>query len=67
MACQSTFSPWPPPIPEFHAFNWVKNLCPTFKYLERPALMESKSNKVFVNCFFKGDNGSSDIVTNLIF
>ena len=46
---QSTFSTWSPPIPKFNAFNGVKYLCHTFKYLEKPAIMESPSNKVFVN------------------
>ena len=46
MARQSTRSP---PIPIFNAFNRVKYLCHTLKYLERPAIMESPRNKVFVN------------------
>ena len=29
--------------------------------------MKSPSNKVFVNCFLKGDNGSGDILANLNF
>ena len=53
MACQSTFSAQSLPIPEFNYFKQVKYLCYTFEYLQRPAVMESASNKVFVNCFFK--------------
>ena len=41
------------PIPEFNHFNRVKYLWHTFEYLERPAIMESPSKKVFLNCFFK--------------
>ena len=46
---QSTFSTWSPPIPKFNAFSGVKYICHTFKYPKRPAIMESLSNKVFVN------------------
>ena len=46
---QSTFSNQSPPIPKFNTFNGIKYLCHAFKYLERPAIMESPSNKVFVN------------------
>ena len=67
LACQSTFSVRSPPIPKFNAFNGIKYLCHTFKYLKRPTIMESPRNKVFVNCFLRGDNGSSDILTSLIF
>ena len=47
--CQSTFSTRSPPFLKFNAFNGVKYLCHTFKYLERPAIMKSPSNKVFIN------------------
>ena len=46
---QNTFFTRSPPIPKFNALNGVKYLCNTFKYLERPAIMESPSNKVFIN------------------
>ena len=49
LVCQSTFSTRSPPIPKFNAFNGVKYLCHTFKYLEGPAIMEPAGNKVFVN------------------
>ena len=49
LACQSKFSTWSPPIPKFNVFNEVKYICHTLKYLERPALMESPGNEVFVN------------------
>ena len=49
LVCQSTFSTQSLPIPKFNAFNGVKYLCHTFKYLEKLAIMESRSNKVFVN------------------
>ena len=48
MPPQSTFTTWSPSMPEFSMFNGVKYLCHTFKYLEKPAMMESLSNKVFV-------------------
>ena len=51
MADQSTFSTWSPPAPEFYTFKGVKYLCHNFTFLERPAIMESPSNKMFVNCF----------------
>ena len=50
---QSTFPARSPPISQFNALSGVKYLCHTFKYLERPAILESPSNKVFVNCFLK--------------
>ena len=46
---RSTFSTRSPPIPKFNAFNGVTYFCHTFKYLERSAIMESPSKKVFVN------------------
>ena len=48
---QSTFSTRSPPVPKFNAFNEVKYLCHTYysEYLERPAIMKSPSNKVFVH------------------
>ena len=49
LARQSTFSAGSPSSPKFNACNGVTYLCHTFKYLERPALMESLSNNVFVN------------------
>ena len=49
LACQSKFFTRSPPIPKFNVFNEVKYLCHNFKYLERPAIMESPSNEVFVN------------------
>ena len=52
MARQSTFFHRSPPVPEFNAFNWVKLLCHTFRYLERPGIMDSSSNKLFVNYLF---------------
>ena len=48
MAPQSTFTTWSPSMPEFNMFNGVKYLCDTFKYLEKPVIIESPSNKVFV-------------------
>ena len=53
MARESTLSAWFSSIPEFNAINGVKYLCHTFKYFERPAIVECPSNKVFVNCFVK--------------
>ena len=49
LAHQSTFSTRFLSIPKFNAFNDAKYLCHTFKYLERPAIMESHTNKVCVN------------------
>ena len=49
LAHQSTFPAWSLPIPKFNAFSGVKYLCHTSKYLERPAIMETSSNKLFVN------------------
>ena len=48
MAHWNTFSTESPPIPEFNAFNGVKYFCHNLKYPQRPAIMESPSNKVFV-------------------
>ena len=53
LARKSTFSTRSPKIPKSNAFNGIKYLCHTFKNLERAVLMESPSNKVFVNWFFK--------------
>ena len=66
MACQSTFSSQSLPIPEFNYLKQVKYLCRTFEYLQRPAIMESSSKKVWI-AFLKGDNSSGYIVNNLIF
>ena len=49
MACHSTFSALFLPVPKFNVFSGVKYFCHTFKYLERPAIMESPRNKVFAN------------------
>ena len=49
LAPQSTFSARSPPIPKFTNFNGVKYHCHTFKYLERPGIMEFPSNIVLVN------------------
>ena len=67
MAHQSTFSTCSLTGPEFNAFNGVKHLCHTSKYLERVAIMGFPSNKEFDNCFFKIDNGNGDILNNFIF
>ena len=52
MPRQSTF-PAQSPIPKLNTLNGVKYICHLFTYLRRPAIMESTSNKVFVNCFSK--------------
>ena len=49
LARQSTFSVRSLPIPKINTFNGEKYLRNTFKYLERPIIMESLSNEVFVN------------------
>ena len=53
MAHQNTFYAQSPPVLESNAFNGLKYLCDTFKYIKKPVITESSSNKVFVDCFFK--------------
>ena len=48
LACQSTFSARSPPIPKFNAFNDVKYICHSFKYLERP-LKKKTPWPLFIN------------------
>ena len=45
LACQGTFSVRSPPIPQIKTFSGEKYICHTFKYLERPTIMESLSMK----------------------
>ena len=48
MAHQRAFSGRSRPVPEFDALYGVKYICHVFGHLERPAIMESPSNKLFV-------------------
>ena len=53
MVPQGTVSIWSPLMLEVNKFDGLKYLCHTFKYLEKPAIIESPSNKVFVERYFK--------------
>ena len=53
MVPQSTVSIWSPSMLEVNKFDGLKYLCHTFKYLEKPAIIESPSNKVFLERYFK--------------
>ena len=67
MAHQSIFSTSSLKGPEFNAFDGVKHLCHTSKYLERPAIMVFPSNKELESSFLKIDNGNGDILNDFIF
>ena len=49
LAYERAFSTRFPPVLKFNVFNGVKYLYHTFKYLKRPAIMESPSKKGFIN------------------
>ena len=65
LARQSTFSARSPPIPKFNAFHDIKYLCHTFK----EDLLSW--NLLVIKCLqidlLRGENGSGDILTSLIF